>query len=145
LNFIKKIVKVVNGVSTYNLKGKDYYSGYGSAIIRDNIIIVSGSHARGRTAHIFLVDCDDYIGNIINCPNKLEIYGIVSGQPGWDEVYGWLHSGSWVKIIEKLVDDILIEIQQKEMEIYNENEDYKNKMQETLNKKLNKFENMFKS
>lgn len=25
----------------------------------------------------------------------VEVYGVVSGHPGWTEVYGWLHHGPW--------------------------------------------------
>jgi hypothetical protein len=143
MNFTQKIVKATNGVSEYNLEGKKFWYGRGNAIIRNNIIIVSGSHARGKTAHIFLVDNDDYIGTIINCPNKTEVYGVIGGQPGWDEVYGWIHLGSWVAVIEKLVDDILLEIEQKEFDSLKMNQEYKKRMQDTLNEKLSKFEDMF--
>lgn len=134
----------VDGTYKYDLEGRDTYPGYGNAIIRNNIIIASGDHARGRTVHIFLVDNEDYIGNIINCPGKLEVYGVVSGQPGWNEEYGWIHSGSWVKVIERIIDNVLIEIEQKEYEVFNENQEYIEMMQDTLNEKLSKFENMFK-
>jgi len=143
MNFTQKIVKAVNGVSEHNLEGKDFWPGHGSVIIRNNIIIVSGSHARGKTVHIYLVDYNDYIGTIINCPHKIEVYGVISGQPGWDEVYGWIHLGSWVAVIEKLVDDILLEIEQKESDNLKTNQEYKKRMQDTLNEKLSKFENTF--
>lgn len=55
----------------------------------------SNSHARGRTFHIWIIDADGNRG--------VEVYGIVSGNPGWTEEYGWLHSGGWVDDFEKLV------------------------------------------
>lgn len=33
----------------------------------------------------------------------VEVYGIISGNPGWTEEYGWLRKGPWVKDFELLV------------------------------------------
>mgnify|MGYP001601647952 FL=1 len=50
------------------------------------LLIVSGKHARGRYFHIYTVGDDG---------SKTEVYGILGGQPGWTEYYGWLHKGKW--------------------------------------------------
>ena len=70
--------------------------------------IVSGSHARGNTFRIqILPEGEKAIanGNQNLCLNKdaVEIYGVVSGNPGWTESYGWLHRGKWEEDFNKLV------------------------------------------
>jgi len=55
----------------------------------DNVIYVTSTHARGKTFRIYLVDGE----------NTLEVYGVVRGQRGWTEEYGWRHKGTWVKPI----------------------------------------------
>ena len=65
------------------------------------LYIVSGSHARGKTFHIFVLPKDEAgISNGTNNPplNKdaVEVYGIINGQPGWTESYGWLYEGRWI-------------------------------------------------
>jgi uncharacterized protein CbrC (UPF0167 family) len=35
--------------------------------------------------------------------NAVEVYGVTSGNPGWTETYGWLHTGKWVEDFERLV------------------------------------------
>lgn len=55
--------------------------------------IQTGSHARGYYFHIF----------IGNRGNEVEVYGILGGQPGWTEWYGWKHDGPWKQDFEKLV------------------------------------------
>lgn len=65
------------------------------------LYIVSGSHARGRTFHIFVLPAGETA--ISNGPNNaplnkeaVEVYGIISGQHGWTENYGWIHEGRWI-------------------------------------------------
>lgn len=42
-------------------------------------------HARRSTFYIYVV-ADG---------KSVPVYGVVSGTPGWDETYGWLHQGPW--------------------------------------------------
>ena len=72
------------------------------------LYITSSSHARGRTFHIqILPEGETAIpnGNCNICLNKdaVEVYGIVSGRPGWSEEYGWLYEGPWQDDFFKLV------------------------------------------
>lgn len=72
---------------------------------------VSGSHARGKTFHIYLLpEGEEAIPNRGDNPplNKdcVEIYGIIGGNPGWTEVYGWLHEGKWQLDFERMVAEI---------------------------------------
>jgi hypothetical protein len=71
------------------------------------LYIVSGSHARGRTFRIYVLpEGEEAKGNGENNPplnpNAVEVYGIVGGQPGWTESYGWLHEGKWQEDLNAL-------------------------------------------
>lgn len=79
--------------------------------------IVSGSHARGRTFHIqILPEGEKAVANgsqnLCANSNAVEVYGIVSGNPGWTETYGWLHEGKWCEDFETLVSE-----REKEIEL----------------------------
>ena len=72
------------------------------------LYIVSGSHARGSTFRIQVLPKDEKAivnGSNNNCLNEkaVEVYGIVSGQPGWTETYGWSYVGKWCEDFDKLV------------------------------------------
>lgn len=47
-----------------------------------------GSHARGKTLQIWVIG---------NNGDEVMVYGVINGQPGWTEEYGWLHRGPWEK------------------------------------------------
>lgn len=69
---------------------------------------VSYRHARGDTFKIFILpEGEEAIGNgKSNAPlneNAVEVYGVISGNPGWTECYGWLYNGKWVKDFNELV------------------------------------------
>lgn len=64
------------------------------------LYLTSGSHARGRTFTIQVLPEGVKAkpnGSNNNCINSdaVEVYGMVSGQRGWTETYGWLHDGKW--------------------------------------------------
>lgn len=64
------------------------------------LYIVSGSHARGKTFHIYVLPkgVEAQSNGPNNAPlnvDAVEVYGITGGQPGWTETYGWLHAGKW--------------------------------------------------
>ena len=79
------------------------------------LYLVSGSHARGNTFRIQVLPKGEEA--IQNGPNNLclntdavEVYGAVSGQPGWTEAYGWKHFGPWQMDFE-----VLLERRKKEL------------------------------
>lgn len=87
------------------------------------LYIASGSHARGRTFRIFVlpegaVTTEKNNWNAPRVPDIVEVFGIVSGQPGWTETYGWLHKGPWVDdfmaLVEKRREQIAWEKEQRE-------------------------------
>ena len=90
------------------MKGAREYAGLFNTGQCGRLYIVSSSHARGRTFHIqVLPEGEEAIsnGNSNLCINRdaVEVYGIVSGRPGWTEAYGWLHDGPWRYGFYKLV------------------------------------------
>ena len=79
-----------------------------------NLRTESGSHARGKYFHIYIID---------ESGKEVEVYGILGGHPGWTEYYGWIHKGKWCEDFYKLVEEkkkVLAtrkEIQEKEAKL----------------------------
>jgi hypothetical protein len=72
------------------------------------LALISGSHARGSTFHIYVLPegeamSDSGPGNPPRNKDAVEVYGIVGGQPGWTESYGWLHKGPWQEDFARIV------------------------------------------
>lgn len=73
------------------------------------LYIVNGSHARGITFHIYVLPENEIAKP--NGPNNpplnecVEVYGVISGQKGWDEVYGWKYEGKWQEDFYRLVEE----------------------------------------
>jgi len=75
------------------------------------LYIVSGSHARGKTLHVQVLPEGEEAkpngrNNLCSNDGAIEVYGLVSGNPGWTEVYGWLHEGPWQDDFYALVEDL---------------------------------------
>lgn len=98
------------------------------------LYIVSGEHARGKTFHAYLLDPGQTLspnprsGSNNRHPDLTDrqaIYGIVRGQPGWTEEYGWMQQhpgvqdGSAIKLLTQLVE---ANIQSKNLGITNHND-----------------------
>jgi len=67
---------------------------------------VASQHARGKTFHVYILnDAGE---------QTVEVYGVVSGNPGWTEQYGWLHSGKWIEDFDNLVESLRLEKEEKE-------------------------------
>ena len=73
------------------------------------LYLVSSSHARGKTFRIY--DLPEGVGakpnGDMNAPlnaDAVEVYGVIGGQPGWTESYGWLYKGPWRDDFAKLVE-----------------------------------------
>jgi hypothetical protein len=71
----------------------------------DRLYIYPGSHARGKTFHIYVLP-----EGVKAKPNEapwtingaVEVYGVLGGFNGWTEYYGWLHKGKWQEDFESL-------------------------------------------
>ena len=81
------------------------------------LYIASSSHARGYTFKIqVLPEGEAAIPNFDNLAtnkNAVLVYGMVCGQAGWTEEYGWLHEGPWQEDFEKLVKEKTEKIEDK--------------------------------
>jgi hypothetical protein len=75
-----------------------WYGGDSEAFIYYKFIFVTSSHARGKNFHIYLVE-DNKLSDDMLKEKAFEVYGILGGQNGWTEYYGWLHEGNWVKYV----------------------------------------------
>ena len=75
------------------------------------LIIRTGVHARGCTFHIFVLPDSG-----ANQQDGTEVYGVVSGNPGWTETYGWLHNGPWQADFQAEYESRLARRAQEQME-----------------------------
>lgn len=87
------------------------------------LYLVSGEHARGKTFRIFVLpEGEPVMHNGSHNPplNKdaVEVYGILGGQPGWTEYYGWLRAGKWQQDFAGLVADRKAEIEKQADEFH---------------------------
>lgn len=74
------------------------------------LYIVMGHHARGYTLQIFVLPEGEAAlpngpNNACLNSNAVEVYGVIAGQRGWTEEYGWLHRGPWCEDFQALVKD----------------------------------------
>ena len=67
------------------MRGAREYAELFNSGMYGNLRIQSGKHARGYEFHIF----------ICTPKGEVEVYGILGGQPGWTEYYGWKFHGPW--------------------------------------------------
>ncbi len=91
------------------MEGARQFSGLFKTGQYGRLYIVSGGHARGSTFHIYVLPKDEEAirngwNNGPGNKNAVEVYGIIDGQPGWTESYGWLHAGNWQNDFRKLVE-----------------------------------------
>jgi len=104
------------------------------------LYLVPGSHARGRTFRIYILPDGEAATPNGNGNGPLNngaagVYGVVSGQIGWTESYGWLHKGKWQE-------DFYAAVKNKEKEISEENAEYRescNKMVKDKKDRVSKF------
>ncbi len=122
------------------MQGAREYAGLISTGQYGRLYISSHYHARGKTFRIFVLPKDtEAIPNGPNAPlNKdaVEVYGVISGNRGWSEVYGWLHKGRWQQDFEKLVAEKVFEKNEKnalrELELKKAAEELENKKKQLL-------------
>jgi hypothetical protein len=87
---------------------------------KDKLVWIVGSHARGKTFRLYILPEGEkarwatfFHENPPINTNAVEVYGVVSGNPGWTEEYGWLHYGQWQRDFEDLVDDTRFKIREE--------------------------------
>lgn len=93
-----------------------WHGGDSEAFIYNNFIFVTSSHARGKCFNIFLVE-DINMSDEELKTSAFKVYGVVGGQRGWTEEYGWTHKGKWCMPILKYLKDLQIEIEQHDLTI----------------------------
>lgn len=74
------------------------------------LYLCPGAHARGKTFHIFVMPDELPYRNPWLVKDAVEVYGVLGGNPGWTEYYGWLHKGPWQQDFFELVKNRKAEI-----------------------------------
>jgi len=81
------------------------------------LYLYPSSHARGPTFSIWMLPSGekpkDHDGGPWCVKDSVEVYGMISGQRGWTESYGWIHRGPWVDDFAAIVSARKIEIEEK--------------------------------
>jgi len=95
--------------------------------INGNIIYALSDHARGKCFRVFLVENIHGLTDkeLINSSNRFEVYGVLGGQNGWTEYYGWKHEGNWVKLITNYLNDL-----KSKINLYHKNIEENKKLKE---------------
>ena len=113
----------------------------------NNLVFLLGEHARGKTFQMYAVDGNNFDNSCVKYASvgceKLEVYGILGGQNGWTEFYGWKEEGKWQDTFEQLCIQIEDEID-KALKKSEELRLRKEELQRVeLQEKKNKFESLF--
>ena len=97
-------------------------------------------HARGKCFEILLLPADvDVDPEQITVKNAVKVYGILSGQPGWTETYGWIHKGKWQEDFDKIIERKKIENKEAEQKHAEELEHKKAEEDSRINKLLSSY------
>lgn len=84
----------------------EYNGLFADCDVNGRLLICPGRHARGCTLHIWVMPEGGKPNHCGHAPeNSVEVYGVVGGNPGWTESYGWLHKGPWQADFAKLVEE----------------------------------------
>ena len=123
------------------MKGANEYASLFETGQYGRLYITSGSHARGATFHIQVLPKDEVATpngehNLCTNKNAVEVYGIIAGNPGWTEEYGWLHKGRWQEDFAALVEQRKRDIEQERQYDLKNKQDAKAKSNERIKKLL---------
>lgn len=133
--------------STYKQLGleKRYDKSTHSYIFYANHVVFDfDEHARGKTLDIYLIENEDELKEkgLYDC-DKVKVYGMVSGQCGWTEKYGWVIEGKWCEYINGILEkSIEFYEQNKSRAEYEEKQRMLNK-RKTLESRAKEFEKYF--
>ena len=124
------------------MKGAKEYANLFKTGQYGQLYITSGFHARGKTFYIQVLPENELAkpnGSLNKCLNKnaVEVYGVISGNPGWTECYGWLHEGKWCDDFK-----VLCEIRKKAQKDKKETEKKEN--QEAMKKENERIQKLLK-
>ena len=87
------------------MQGAREYATMFSSGQHGRLYLVRGEHVCGKTFHIWvLFSAEPVAGMLWSVKGAVEVYGIMGGQPGWTETYGWLHRGKWEQDFAALVE-----------------------------------------
>lgn len=107
------------------MNGARHYANLFKTGQHGKLYFVVSKHARGKTFRIFILpENEKAIENENNAPlnkDSVEVFGVIGGQLGWTEYYGWIYKGKWVHDFELLVNH-------REEEILKAKEEQANKL-----------------
>jgi hypothetical protein len=94
---------------------KKYYDAFKGRSQQINRLYLSFStHARGKCFSLYVLPEGAEKSRTFKSSNMVEVYGIINGQPGWTESYGWLHEGKWQDDFNRIVEEVEAKNEEKE-------------------------------
>ena len=111
---------------------------------KGRLFFVVGSHARGGTFRVYILpEGEEAKQNGSSNPplnsGCVEVYGVVNGQPGWTESYGWLHKGAWQVDFEDYVKTLKSSQADNEDHLESIRKDAANKAKDKIQLALSKY------
>lgn len=133
--------------STYEQLGLEKLydkSVHGCIYYGNHTVFEFDQHARGRTLNIYIIKNEDVLrDNGLYYCDSLKVYGMVSGQCGWDEKYGWIVEGIWCKYINNILETSLFLYEQNKEKAEAEERQRKIEKREKIENRAKEFEKFF--
>jgi len=83
------------------MKGAREYVPFLKDGVYGRLYVKTGRHARGYYLHVYVLK--EGFDETQPLKGAVEVYGVINGEPGWSEEYGWLHHGPWKTDFELLI------------------------------------------
>ena len=109
----------------------------------NHIVFDFGEHARGKTLEIYLIENENELkAKGLYHTKRVEVYGMVCGQRGWTECYGWKIQGKWVDFCNDILEKA-VQLHKEKCENFarmqKENEENKKKEEREFAKTFDKY------
>lgn len=129
----RKYHRIIKDALAYGLGGLEETE-YAYRFRKGNVEFILSEHARGKTFRIELIDG----------ASRLEVYGVVRGQTGWDEEYGWTRKGTWVKPILEYLHNLEREIAEYEARLEEKRRAEEAERNRKIEETVDRFNEIFK-
>lgn len=111
----RKYVEAIEALTRAGGYGFEEFEDSIKFIRKGNFVFDCDFHARGKTLHIYLLkdmpslDADEYLlrKEVYSSENALEVYGVVSGNLGWTETYGYLVNNEIKQVLSQILIDAM--------------------------------------
>lgn len=115
MNGARKYVEAIEALARAGGYGFEEFEDSIKFIRKGFFVFECDFHARGKTLHIYLLkdmpslDADEKLlrKKVYDSEKSLEVYGIISGQHGWSESYGYLVNNEIKQVLSQILIDAM--------------------------------------